>query len=469
MIKKVKAWCDRHQLLRQGDRILIACSGGPDSLALTDILLCLQPAYDLQLAAAHVDHMFRGEASRADADFAEAFCKEKGLLFFKHRFDVPTYAREKGLSPEDAARGVRYDFLRSVAASLGGAKIVTGHHRDDQAETVLLHLLRGAGSGGIAGIRPENGDIIRPFLSVTKAEIELYCSERGLQPRMDETNLEDCYLRNKIRLHLLPELVRAYNPAIRDSLCRSAELVGAEHDFIREQAERYRKEHIAQRESTLIFQRASLHRLHLAVKREVFRLAIEELQGHLKEIAFFHIEEMIRFAESGRSGTTIELPNGLRLERAYEALWLFQGTAHAVQGNAAAPLALQIPGRTVAENFTVAVEAEILQAYRQPQSKWEIVCDLDRLVLPLYLRRRQPGDRFQPSGMQGSKKLKDFLIDCKVQRETRDRMVLVCDGNGIIWLGGHRQNQPSRATLQTKRFLFLTMKKDGEAEGESYV
>lgn len=461
MIEKIKAWCKNRQLLHKGDKIVIACSGGPDSLALTDILLKLKDEYDLTLAVAHLDHMIRGEASKADAAFVRAFCQERGILYVEKSADVPAYAKRHSLSLEDAARTVRYQFLHEVAEKLGHAKIATGHHQDDQAETVFLHLLRGAGSAGISGIRPSNCGIIRPLLSVSRAEVEHYCQTEKLKPRLDATNLIPDYTRNKIRLNLLPQLSREYNPALREALCRTAELIGAEHAFIRDYSEQCFEACSCREAKQIVFQRKALNCLHLAVKREVFRIAVAQMRGHLKEITFFHIEQMIKFAVCGKVGAVLELPGRLVLKCDYETLRLFYLEKSALAKQHFVSALLDVPGITAVTDLGLTIKAESVDVYQRPNGKNQIICDMNRLQFPLSVRVRQDGDRFQPSGMQGSKKLKDFFIDHKIERDMRDKILLFCDQNEIFWVGGLRQNQSSMVSDNTRNFLILTIIESG--------
>lgn len=460
MLDKVKKWCERHHLLKSGDTVLIACSGGADSLALTDILMALKDAFHLRLAVGHLDHMFRGAASVQDAAFVAEFCKSRGLSCYQRRVDVPAFQKRHGLSPEEAARIVRYDFLREIANNLGGAKIATGHHQGDQAETVLLHLIRGAGSGGIGGIRPVSRDVIRPLLAVSRAEIDAYCKARDLDPRVDETNFTTDYLRNRIRLELLPRMERAYNPAMREALCRSAELIGAEHEFIRQSAEALWGGLASERNGLLALRRSAFNALHTALKREFIRLAIERLQGSLSGIQFFHVEEIIRMAATGRVGAILELPSQLVLECGYNAVNFFKKNGDSAEFRKEnVRIELNLDGITEILLRGIVVEAEMLPAYRKPVGPEMIVCDLDRLALPLFLRFREDGDVFQPSGMRGKKKLKDFFIDAKIARARRDDIPLFCDQSGIIWVGGYRQSQTSKVTESTTKFLALTLRK----------
>lgn len=456
MLEKVKNFCRRRQLFAAGDTVLAACSGGPDSLALVDILTKLADEFNIRLAVAHLDHMIRGEASAGDERFVASFCASRNLRYFYRKEDVPAYRRRFALSLEEAARAVRYAFLRETAEALGGALIATGHHRDDQAETVLLHLIRGAGSDGISGIKPRGHGIIRPLLSVSRAEIETYCKEAGLKPRMDSTNLDTDYLRNKIRLVLLPEMLKI-NPSVKEALARSAELIGGERAFVRKSAEAVFGD-VVEDGRALRVHLGKFAPLHRALKREVVRMAVERLNGDARGFGFFHVEEIIRLADSGRTGARIDLPGGAAARRGYGFVEILRSEPRAVcEILPNWQVELKLEGTTVIPQANRRIESRRLTNYTSPQGSNSIVCDLHRLRLPLFVRLRRAGDRFQPSGMRGTKKLKDFLIDAKVAREERDRILLVCDQAGIVWVCGRRQNETSRAGGHTKEFLYLTI------------
>ena len=460
MLEKVKNLCEREKLFQAGDAILIACSGGPDSLALVHLFLDLREIYKLRISVGHVDHMFRGAESKADADFVRNFCKYHHIPFYLKTVDVPAFAKEKSLSDEAAARIVRYDFLRELAVKLGGALIATAHHRDDQAETILLHLFRGAGSQGIAGIRPKSCGIIRPFLSVTRQEIERYCKEKNLTPRIDATNSETEYLRNKIRLELMPVLKKTYNPVMPAALCRSAELIGAEHDFINASAKMLWKDIVSETDGKLIINRQRLQDLHIALQREVLRLAVMKAAGDLNGWGFLHIEQMITFVKTAKTGTILELPKQFVLVCDYQTVELCHKSTLKQPATQDVYQILRVPGFTPIPLLQLTVQVEKMNEYVKSTGLNNIVCDMDRLNGELFLRLRRDGDRFQPSGMSGFKKLKDFFIDNKVARVDRDRIPIFCDQNTIFWVGGLRQNQTSQISGQTKHFLRFTILKD---------
>lgn len=465
MLGKIKAWIDYHCLLPSGSTVLAACSGGPDSLALVHILCVLRSKYNIIVAVAHVDHMFRGEESVKDAEFVADFCKRMGLECYQTAIDVPAYIKQSGRSPEDAARLLRYEYLRQVAGQLGGAKIATGHHRDDQAETVLINLLRGAGGEGLSGIKPANNGIIRPLLAVSRQEIEDYCHKEQLTPRLDSTNLKTDYLRNRIRLNLLPELEAEYNPAVREALWRTAAIVGDEHDFVHATALELWPQLITAKQDALSVDTRQMASLPIALQREILRLAIKKIRGHLTGITFYHVEKLIEMASMSTVGNIMELPGGLVVCKGYTSLELRRPAPIAPRVTIQPPgVELTVPGVTFVPELGCRVMACLLSERAKPIGRLTALFDWQALRPPLYVRTRLPGDRFVPLGMQGSKKIKDFFIDAKIAREERDRALIFYDRQGIVWIGGYRQAELAKVTGRTREFLQLTIEQTGGAQ-----
>lgn len=457
MLIKVRAWMDKHGLLVKGDNIVVACSGGPDSLALLHIFNEIRLEYNINVFAAHVDHMFRGLESAQEAAFVVDFCQVRQIPCYHKAIDVPKIIKETGLSGQEAARIVRYQYLRQVAKGVGGGKIATGHHRDDQAETVLINILRGAGSTGIRGIQPMNGDLIRPLLSVSRVEVLAYCKEQNLEPRFDSSNLKMSYLRNRIRMTLLPELEKQYNIAVKDALCRTATLVGDEHDFIQTTARRIWTQVIKEQDGKLFIDGGKMETVHIAVQREIFRMAIEKKQGCLTGISFHHVETLLQMLSAGRVGSVVQLPGELAAHKSYEGLYLGINKLTKEPEVQYCRQTLVVPGATVIPELKIKITTELTEVANDIPQSDVAVFDWNDLSEPLIVRRRLAGDRFQPFGFHGSKKLKEFFIDEKVPQQLRDSTPIICDDHGIIWVGGYRQAELGRVTAETKIFLTIRL------------
>ncbi|CQR72951.1 tRNA(Ile)-lysidine synthase [Sporomusa ovata DSM 2662] len=462
MLNKVKTWLNNYRLVKPGGRILAACSGGPDSLALVHILHRLKDEHGFSLAVAHVNHMLRPEAP-GEAEFVEAFSTSLGLKCFVTAIDVSAYSKANKISSqEEAARLLRYQCLRRIAAAWGGAMIATGHHRDDQVETVLLNFLRGAGSGGLRGMKPLNGDVIRPLLAVSRPEIEAYCEEQGLQPRRDSSNFSTEYRRNRIRLELLPVLEKSYNPAIREAIWRLASLVGDEHDYICGEAAKLWG-NVAKAGDCVVIESQGLAALPIALQRELIRQAIEKKRGSLTGISFEHVEKLLTMVLSGTVGSLLTLPGGYIARKTYTGLVVENGVLYPSKPVCTKKLktvTVVIPGSTTIGSSTIV--AELATALPLKKGKNSAAFDLEKLTLPLVVRSRAPGDRFRPAGLNGSKKLKNFFIDDKIPEAVRNFVPIVADQHEIIWVAGYRQSEHARITETTKKILQLTITKQEE-------
>lgn len=456
MLTAVRRFIDRHRLLAAGDRVLAACSGGPDSLALVHVLAALAGEYGYTLAVAHVNHGMRGAEAEADAAFVGEFCAVRGLPLFQTKVDMAGFAAANGLNKQEAGRLLRYRYLRQVARDLGGALVATGHHRGDQAETVLLNLLRGAGGAGLAGMKPAEGGVIRPLLAVGRAEIEAYCRQNGLEPRLDRSNLKTDYRRNFVRLELLPLLEREINPGVADTLCRLAEIVGDEHEAVAALARAAWPQVVSEAGDGLALDSRQLAGLSVAVRRELVRQAIEKKRGDLRGISFCHVERLLEKAVNGAAGSILELPGALVARKEYGRLVLTEA-APAADGIAPPGVAVAVPGTTPVPALGLVVKAELTDALPAAAGPDSAIFAWEELAPPLFVRTREKGDRFRPAGLAGGKKLKEFFIDAKVPRWRRDRVPVVTDSLGIIWLGGLRQGQRGRPDAATRIFLRLTI------------
>jgi tRNA(Ile)-lysidine synthase len=497
VLKQVRCTVDDHSLLERGDGVVVGVSGGPDSLCLLHVLLRLREVYDLRLHVAHLHHGARGADADADAEFVGALA-EWGLPVTIERQDVPALAREHRLAFEEAARRVRYAFLARVAGKASAHKIAVGHNADDQAETVLMHFLRGAGPAGLRGMLPatpiadyrmleplrmqearckrQSLDIphlasciiIRPLLDVSRVDIERYCAERGLEPRFDRSNLDTTYFRNRLRHELLP-LLETYNPNVRGRLRHTAAVVAADYELLSQLQEQSWVDTVREeRETAVVFNRVAWRTLPVALQRSVLRRAVYRLRRSLRDVDFCHVEGARRVGLSGETGAQATLPSGLALTVGYDALTVGdEGDAGPLPDEPLLwcdePLTVQIPGTTSLPQSDWVLRAELLKRWGLEQiadnlDPWTAYLDVDALAAPLMLRRRRRGDRFRPQGMEGhSVKLSAFLINCKVPRAWRGRVPLLVAGGEIVWVCGRRVGEGAvvgSAAQQVARLWF---------------
>lgn len=455
----VRGTIERYGMLAPGDGVVVAVSGGPDSLALLHLLWSLREAFGLSLHVAHLNHLLRGEAARADAAFVRETAERLGLPVTVEEVPVADLARAEGLSLEEAGRAARYRFFRRVCAAAGARRVALGHTRDDQAETVLMRLLRGAGPAGLAGIPPvRDGWVIRPLIAVPRAAVEAYCREQGLEPRRDASNESTAFLRNRIRLDLLPRLEALFHPELRASLARTAEILRAEDEWLEAQAEEALSGLCRTEGDRLVLSVDGIERLPLALRRRVVRLAAERAGVAAGALAFDHVERVLALAV-GRTGRGVSLPGGREARRDQDGIVLGTGPAGAVAFRYEWP----VPGSLDVPEAGVRLTADLLEGPPQPagpagyggDGREVAVLDADRVPLVLTVRSRLPGDRLRPAGLGGEKKLQDLFVDAKVPRRRRDRVPVVVAGDRVAWVVGQRVDSRAAAGPRTTRRLIL--------------
>ena len=460
--RRVIDFIREQSLISSGDKLVVAVSGGADSVCLIHILAKHRKELDIELHVAHLNHQLRGRESEADATYVSKLAKTLGLPAIIDCRSVAAYRDNKGGSEEEAAREVRYGFLSDVAAKLGTTRVAVGHTRDDHVETILMHLLRGSGTAGLVGLRPYSVlkygesnaqlEIVRPLLGITRKETVNYCRRHRLVPRSDSSNKSTSFLRNRIRLELLPVL-RSYNPGIDEGLLRLAEIVSDDVSFIEQQVSLLWPDLAREREGALYLDMNKLRNLSPAIQRQIFRKAVKKLRGDLKDIEADHIESMMK-ALSKPAGKKIYLPDGLTLHIEYENLVLTPARAPMCPlPSLQSTVSINIPGYTDLAGWRV--RAKVVQELSGSDNGLTASFDLDKVGKELTVRRRRPGDRFQPLGMNQTKKLQDFMVDAKIPQSWRDRVPLVSSDEQILWIVGWRIDDRVKVTDKTKDILRL--------------
>ena len=461
--RKVRGWTERHRLLPPGANIVAACSGGPDSLALVHLLADLRSDAGFQLFVAHVNHGLRGQASDRDADYVRDFCAGLSLPFFCEHVDVKGELRRCGGSLEELARKLRYEKLRRIAADVGGAWIATGHHRDDQAETFLLNLLRGGGSRGLGAMRPRRGDVIRPLLCLNRTEILQYCSEALLQPRHDASNDETDFCRNRLRHELIPVLQREFNPALTDVLCRTADVLADENQFVREYVEENLSSWSVRTERGYRLDGVTFSGLAVAVQRECLRNLLEKIRGDNRRIEFVHVEQIRILFLQEHGSRRLDLPGHCQARKSYRELYL-ETIMHSRPALTEQTLSrdwsrrLDCPGEASIPEMGIMLRCTLHAGSWPPMSTLgptRAVFDRDSVQGALQVRRRHPGDWLQPLGAPGSRKLKKIMIDLKIPLAQRDSVPLLCDDAGILWVVGFQRSERGRLTANTREYIMV--------------
>ena len=454
----------RYDLLPRGGRVVAAVSGGADSVALLHLLLELQERGELIVAAAaHFNHQLRDEAD-ADERFCADLATSLGVRFERASADVRGLARQEKRSVEDAARRARYGFLLEVAERLAADGVAVGHTLDDQAETFLLRVLRGAGTRGLGGIRPKAGLVIRPLLDIRRLDLRAYAAERRLACREDATNADVAIPRNRVRHELIPYLEREFSPGIVEVLAREAASA-------REDEEKLHADAIELARSIVLTDTAhkaplvdanQLTALHPALAARVAREALARL-GSDRFIGFEHIQRFLAFAAHAPDGSALSLPgqqvvrNGRWIEFGPEPARFAEPKRRSRDTRTAGidfRFPLSIPGEVILDSQGWAVSAGWESPGSVPSG---LECVISGPKLPLFVRSRRPGDRFQPPGLGGrSKKLQDYLVDRKVARAERDLLPLVVDGDDrIVWIVGHAVSEDFRAVAPSNGVIFL--------------
>lgn len=465
MLEKVQQTVNKYHMISSGDRIVVAVSGGADSVALLYCLMALVNERDFQLFVVHVNHMLRGAEAEEDAEYVTKLVERHNLPYSVRRVDVGHLAKTMATSKQDAARTLRYRVLEEEANKWGANKIALGHHADDQAETILLHLLRGTGLEGLVGMQPvRDGRYIRPLLEVTRQEIEDYCSKNCLEYRTDRSNLEPVYLRNRIRLELMPLLRRDYNPALVRGLSRLANLAREDSHFLNQEAGKaFERVAAVQNNGRVVLEIAQLSALPKALQRRVLIMAWKKVSGEHANPEFERVDEALNLACLGLTGQSIELPRRVYVEKSYGMLIVRPSLGHNGVEKEFAYL-LPVPGKITVPELDLTVQAEFVSGCptSSGQSGGEtrrVFLDADKITSPLVVRNRRAGDRFYPLGAPGHKKLKDFFIDAKIPREFRQKALLVCSKDEIIWVAGMRLAEPYRINAGTGKILCLSVEK----------
>ena len=465
VVDSVRGTLQRHGLLPRGSRVAVALSGGADSVALLFALLEIAEGGGFDVAGAvHLNHQLRG----ADADADEQFCRDlaasRRIPIDAERVDVAQLARDAGTSIEHAAHIARYAFFERAARRLEATAVAVAHTRDDQAETFLLRLLRGAGPRGLSSMHPRAGIVVRPFLETPRSAVRDFLSARAIPFREDASNADLNIPRNRIRHELLPLLASRFAPGVVDVLDREATIAREDADFLDAAAETAGARLISRTSGGIEIDAEALVAEPPAVARRVIRLAQHMAAGPDHFIGFEAVEAVRRFVVSKSTGQ-LDLP-GHRVNRRGGAVVLTNSRGREKPTPAADFLyQLEVPGRVAVPEAACAISADkkAVPAGRSPADIWQLVGHSDeavieagRLAAPLIVRNRRPGDAFRPLGLNGRKKLQDLFVDAKIDRFSRAITPVIVDAAGqIVWVAGHALAEEFRVTDATKYVVIL--------------
>ncbi len=471
--KKVLDSIASDHLWSPGDTIVVAVSGGADSLCLLHALRAGQEEHGGRLHVAHLDHRLRPESS-AEAAHVAALAERWGLPATVGAVDVPALMQQEGVAAEEAARQARYRFLAEVARDVGAAAIALGHTADDQVETVLMHLLRGSGPGGLRGMRARSSPapwitagielprplfLVRPLLDVSRAETEEYCAACGLQPAIDPWNEDPRFLRVRVRREVLPFLEKV-NPKLRQAVLRLARLASWQDDDLQALLDAQWPGLARQADGVVQLELSAWSHLSQTLRLLALRRAVEQVRGHLEDVGW---EALVAAAALDELpvGSEVALVGQVVARREYETLAVGSRAELApprrwpALGEECVPVA--VPGRTdLPGGYTLHAELLPWAGEKPPEGgPEEAWVDAGRSGRSLWLRHRRPGDRFQPLGMAGQKKVQDFFVDAKVPRAERDTVPLLLSPRGIVWTVGYRLDERFSVRPETEQVLHL--------------
>lgn len=462
MIDKVINTIKSNNMFKLGDKVVVAVSGGPDSICLLHILYKLKEELGISLVVSHINHCLRGKEADKDEEYVRNFCENFGIECFVKREDVHKISKEKGISCEMAGREVRYDFFNEVMNKVDANKVAIAHNANDQAETILMRILRGTGLEGLVGIKAIRDNIyVRPIINSTRKEIEDYCSDNNLKPRIDKTNLEKIYARNKIRLELIPYIEKNFNSDIIEVLNRFSSIMKIDNEYINKVSSELYTKYCKKENNRVIINREAFKE-HEAVLTRIIRSALKQVQGNLYNVDKNHIFDIIHIQKNS-TGKTIMLPNGIRILNSYGNIQLYIVSIEEKKDTLEKEYSLNINRKNILKDIDLEVSLKVINNQEEiefDQGTFIKYFDYDKINGNIKLRYKKNGDRFTPLGMKGSKKIKDFFINIKVPQNERGKIPFVVFGNEIAWIVGYRISDKFKVDKSTRNILKIKIERE---------
>lgn len=447
--ERVFSYIEKYNMIEAGSQVIVGISGGGDSVCLLFLLSRYQKKNFFHLQGVHVNHGIRGQEALRDQEYAKELCERLGVPFTVYTYSVPDIAGREKRSLEETGRMVRRRAFAQKAAELGGKTVVAlAHHENDNAETVLHNLIRGTKVAGLGGIRPvqrseEGISYIRPLLKVTREEIEAYLKQQQIPWMTDSSNEEIVYTRNRIRHKILPEMEKI-NPRAVSHITQAADTFLAIEEYLRGQADRLYREYVEKKENGYWIQKELFLEKEL-MQSYVIRMVLEQVAGKKQDLTAAHVEGILSLGR-GRTGASVSLPGGVLASQVY--------------GN----LLIRVPAAGELPLKELEFEVFLWENQQIPEKTYTKWFDYDKIKSSLEIRRRKPGDFLTVTEAGGTKKLKDYMIDCKIPREERENLTLLADGSHILWIVGYRISQYYKVTSQTKTVLKVHVKGVDEDE-----
>jgi tRNA(Ile)-lysidine synthase len=471
LVARVRRFIREHDLIRPGDRVLAGVSGGPDSTCLLLTLAALRRSLSFELHVAHFDHRLRGKrAAQREERFVRGLCQALAAPLVSGVGDARAHGLSHNLSLEEAARELRYAFLAEAARDAGCAIVAVGHTRDDQAETVLMRILRGTGLRGLAAMAAasawpvsapgEAPRLVRPLLTLSRDDTEACCRGAGIEPIADPSNRSAVHLRNRVRHELLPDL-RAYNPRVDDALVRLADAAASDVAALEQLA----SDVVDVDQGTARIDRRRFAALPESLRRHAIRIAHERLSGSGRNLVERHVTAVLRAAD-GPAGVILDLPRGVYVE-VRRATLLMSSDGPWSEALPGTDVTLPIPGEVTFGPWHIEAKLLARPPTRLTDDRLTAHLDADACAGRLKVRKRRAGDRFRPLGLQGSKKLQDFFVDVGAARSEREMTPLVVAECGIAWVVGHRIAEWAKLTPRSRSVVRLRANRRSEKKGSS--
>ena len=461
MKHKVEKYIYCNRLLEKGDKVLVALSGGPDSVCLLHILYTLKESLNIEIGAVHINHMLRGEEANNDSLYTKNLCEQLSIKYYVREIDVARIAKTKGISLEVCGREERYKTFKEISESEGYTKIAVAHNANDQAETILMRMMRGTGLEGLTGISSKRNDgIVRPILCLSRNEIESYCEEHQLSPRIDKSNYERVYSRNKVRLDILPYMRENFNEDIINTLNRMAALLQKDNEFIEQYCINQYDKYCEKYNSGIKINKQIFVDESEAIFTRVVKMAFKDISLSYQNFEMKHIHDIVKLAEKN-SGKQIHLTNNIIAENLYGDILLKEREIEVYERLNIIYEKKHIPNNIQISNYKVSFEI-ILEKNNVNFSNNHLIkyFDYDKIEEKIVIRNRVAGDKMIPLGMNSSKKIKDILINSKIPRDERDNIPVLCFDDKISWVVGVKTSQEFRITNETKRVLKIAFERE---------
>jgi len=435
-------------LIKNGDRIVIGVSGGPDSICLFDMLFKLKNKLNLSLFVVHVNHLLREEAD-IEEEYVKDLCNNLNVEFYSEKIDVKELSEKEKKSLEEMARDVRYKFFNEVLAKVNADKIAVAHNANDLAETVIINLARGTGINGLCGIQKENGNIIRPLLNISREEILAYVKENDLTVFYDKTNFETEYTRNKIRNIIIPELVKI-NSNFIENVGRAVEILDGQRKILNVSIDNIYNNILVDKNT---LSRTKFLELSKEVQLEILRKAVYEFKGNLIDISFKNLNNALDIIYKAQSGSFIEILSDVKIQICYDVLKFFSE-----KRKTEFFYDIKINGETYIPEINKKIITKVVSADEVPnkyENKNKCFFDIEKIGKKIYVRSRKEGDYFEPAGMIGKKSLKKFFSDLKVNADEREKIPIISTDSEIVWVAGFRTSRKFLKDKNTKEVIIF--------------